>query len=85
MDLKQDIIKRLGPDIVDKDKPSEIGYWPNGNIKWREWCSNCGFHRDGGLPAYERFYENGSIERREWRQYGKIIMAKNYNERGEIK
>jgi len=73
MDIKQDIIKRLGPDIADNDKPTVVDYWPNGNIRLNEWHNKEGqIHRDNGLPARKWFYENGNNGSCLWYKNGQL-------------
>jgi len=83
MDIKQDIIKRLGPDD-QSDKPRYIGYWPNGNIGCLFWWKYGQYHRDNDLPAFEGFYSNGNILIRKWYESGKMIKQEFYNENGDI-
>jgi len=85
MDIKQDIIKRLGPDIIDNDKPSQVVYWPNGKIRYFKWYDKCGnYHRDKDLPAYEEFYESGIILSRQWYKNGVLVKREEYRTDGRL-
>lgn len=85
MDIKQDIIKRLGPDIIDNDKPSRIRYWPNGNIQYKVWLNEVGLiHRDGNLPAYEVYNDDGRIRGRSWYINNRRIRHEEYDENVSI-
>jgi len=78
MDLKQDIIKRLGSNVVN------VEYWPNGIVKYRSWYKNSQCHRDNDLPAYEEFYENGNIRYRNWYKNGVFVKRKEYRLNGSL-
>jgi len=84
MDIKQDIIKRLGTDIADNDKPTIVKHWKNGRIATRRWYKNDQLYRDNDLPASEWFYENGNISYRFWFKDGVQIRSEHYDENGEI-
>jgi len=84
MDIKQDIIKRLGPDIADNDKPTEMKFWQNGSLYYRHWRNQKGdFHRDNDLPAYEHYWPNGNIKTLKWYRNGRLIKKKRYGKTGK--
>lgn len=45
-----------------ESSPAIIEYWPNGNIKKKEYYTNGVNHRENG-PAYIEYYESGGIFR----------------------
>lgn len=43
------------------DGPSTIEYHPDGSLKDEQWYKNDVIHRDGGLPAWREWDENGVL------------------------
>jgi predicted phosphohydrolase len=71
MNLKEDIIKRLGSDVVNVD------YWPNGIVKYRTW------YRNGVCIKSEEYGEHGMVKVREWMNGGHFFSREEYDENGD--
>ena len=83
MDIKQDIIKRLGRDDPESS-PNRFEYWRNGNVKRHAWVKFGRYYRNDNLPTQEEFYKNGNIKSRSWCKNHKLVKKEKYDLSGNL-
>ena len=49
----------------EENKPTQIVYYPNGNISYKSWFINNKHHNENG-PAYIKYDKNGNVKYKAW-------------------
>ena len=61
------------------DHPAEIGYFPDGIIRWEIWYKDGLVHRDNELPAHIFYFNNGKMSDTYWYVDGVMVKAEIYH------
>ena len=74
MDIMYDqIVEQYLSSLIDK--PDLIWYRENGSIRYKYWCKDGKWHREGDKPFLIYYREDGSIESERWYKDGKYVQS----------